>query len=124
MRAVVCHEFGPLESLVIEDRPTPAAGEGQVVVDVRAAGVNYVDGLICEGRYQLKPPTPFAPGSEIAGEASAVGPGVAEVKVGDRVLAFVGFGGFADQAVVPALSLVPMPDDLGFDQGAALIQSY
>jgi NADPH2:quinone reductase len=124
MRAVVCHEFGPLASLVIEDRPTPVAGEGHVVVDVVVAGVNYVDGLICQGRYQLKPPTPFAPGSEIAGEVSAVGPGVAGIRVGDRVLAFVGFGGFADQAVVPALSLVPMPDSLGFAEGAALIQSY
>ena len=124
MRAVVCPELGPLEALVTEDRPTPAAGEGQVVVDVRAAGVNYVDGLICQGRYQLKPPTPFVPGSEIAGQVSAVGPGVAGVGVGDRVMAFVGFGGFADQVVVPALSLVSMPDVLGFAPGAALIQSY
>jgi NADPH2:quinone reductase len=124
VRAVVCHELGPLESLGTEDRSTPAPGEGQVVVDVRAAGVNYVDGLICQGRYQLKPTTPFVPGSEIAGEVSALGPGVAGVRVGDRVMAFVGFGGFADQAVVPALSLVPMPDSLGFAPGAALIQSY
>jgi NADPH:quinone reductase len=124
MRAVVCHQLGPLESLVTEDGPAPAPGEGQVVVDVRAAGVNYVDGLICQGRYQLKPTTPFVPGSEIAGEVSALGPGVAGVGVGDRVMAFVGFGGFADQAVVPALSLVPMPDRLGFAPGAALIQSY
>jgi NADPH2:quinone reductase len=124
MRAVVCTELGPLESLVTEDRPTAAPGQGQVVVDVRAAGVNYVDGLICQGRYQLKPTAPFVPGSEIAGEVSALGPGVAGVRVGDRVMAFVGFGGFADQAVVPALSLVPMPDGLGFTPGAALIQSY
>jgi len=124
MRAVVCPELGPLEALVTEGRPTPAAGEGQVVVDVRAAGVNYVDGLICQGRYQLKPPTPFVPGSEIAGQVSAVGPGVTGVGVGDRVMAFVGFGGFADQVVVPALSLVSMPDVLGFAPGAALIQSY
>jgi NADPH2:quinone reductase len=124
MRAVVCHELGPLEALVTEDRPTPAPGEGQVVVDVRAAGVNYVDGLICQGRYQLKPTAPFVPGSEIAGEVSALGPGVEGVRVGDRVMAFVGFGGFADQAVVPALSLVPMPEGLGFAPAAALIQSY
>jgi len=124
MRAVVCHELGPLETLAIEEQAPPAPGEGQVVVDVRAAGVNFVDGLICQGRYQIKPPTPFVPGSEIAGEVSAVGPGVTGVSVGDRVVAFVGFGGFADQAVVPALSLVPMPDTLDFARGAALIQSY
>ncbi len=124
MRTVVCPELGPLETLVVEDRPAPQPGDGQVVVDVRAAGVNFVDGLICQGRYQLKPPTPFVPGSEIAGVVSAVGPGVSGVAEGDRVIAFVGFGGFADQAVVPALSLVAMPDDLDFARGAALIQSY
>jgi NADPH:quinone reductase len=124
MRAVVCHELGPLDTLVVEEQPRPSAGEGQVVVDIRAAGVNFVDGLICQGRYQIKPPTPFVPGSEIAGEVSAVGPGVTGVSIGDRVIAFVGFGGFADQAVVPAPSLVPMPDSLDFARGAALIQSY
>ena len=124
MRAVVCPELGPLDTLVVEDRPPASAGEGQVVVDVRAAGVNFVDGLICQGRYQLKPPTPFVPGSEIAGVVSALGPGVTGISVGDRVIAFVGFGGFADQAVVPALSLVPMPDTLEFGAGAALLQSY
>ena len=124
MRAVVCHELGPLETLVVEEQSPPSAGEGQVVVDIRAAGVNFVDGLICQGRYQIKPATPFVPGSEIAGEVSAVGPGVTGISIGDRVIAFVGFGGFADQAVVPALSLVPMPDGLDFARGAALIQSY
>jgi NADPH:quinone reductase len=124
MRAVVCHELGPLETLVLEEQPPPSAGEGQVVVDVRAAGVNFVDGLICQGRYQIKPPTPFVPGSEIAGVVSAVGPGTAGISIGDRVIAFVGFGGFADQAVVPALSVVPMPDNLDFARGASLIQSY
>jgi NADPH2:quinone reductase len=124
MRAVVCHQLGPLETLVVEEQSPPSAGEGQVVVDIRAAGVNFVDGLICQGRYQIKPATPFVPGSEIAGEVSAVGPGVTGISIGDRVIAFVGFGGFADQAAVPALSLVPMPDGLDFARGAALIQSY
>ncbi len=124
MRAVVCHELGPLETLVVEEQSPPSAGEGQVVVDIRAAGVNFVDGLICQGRYQIKPATPIVPGSEIAGEVSAVGPGVTGISIGDRVIAFVGFGGFADRAVVPALSLVPMPDGLDFARGAALIQSY
>ncbi len=124
MRAIVCRQLGPLEALLVEERPAPSAGEAQVVVDVRAAGVNFVDGLICQGRYQIKPAAPFVPGSEIAGVVSAVGPGVDAVSVGARVIAFTGFGGFADQAVVPALSLVPMPDNLGFEQGAALIQSY
>jgi NADPH:quinone reductase len=124
MRAVVCPQLGPLETLEIEDRVLPPLAEGQVVVDIQAAGVNFVDGLICQGRYQIKPPTPFVPGSEIAGVVSGVGPGVTGVAEGDRVIAFVGFGGFADQAVVPAVSLVPMPENLDFAPAAALIQSY
>ena len=124
MRAVVCKELGPLENLVVEEQGPSEPGEGQVVVGVRAAGVNFVDGLICQGRYQIKPAVPFVPGSEIAGEVIAVGSGVTGVDSGDRVIAFTGFGGFADQVVVPALSLVPMPDTVDFDQAATLIQSY
>jgi len=124
MRTVVCNELGPLGDLVIEERDEPTPGEGQVVVDVRAAGVNFVDGLLCQGQYQIKPPTPFIPGGEIAGEVSAVGSGVTGVSIGDRVIAFTGFGGFAEQVVVSALTLVTMPDTLGFGQAATLIQSY
>ena len=124
MRAVVCPELGPLDTLVIEDRAVAEPTEGLVVVDVRAAGVNFVDGLICQGTYQLKPDAPFVPGSEIAGVVAAVGPGVAGVDVGDRVIAFVGFGGFAEQVTVPALSLVRLPDAVDFARGAALLQSY
>ncbi len=124
MRAVVCNEFGPLDHLVVEERPTPEPGEAMVVVDVAAAGVNFVDGLICEGRYQLKPPTPFVPGSEVAGVVSAVGPGASPWSVGDRVLVFCGFGGFAEQVVAPALSLVAVPDSVDLPRAAALIQSY
>jgi NADPH2:quinone reductase len=124
MRAVVCHTLGPLEALSVEEQPPAEAGPGQVVVDIRAAGVNYVDGLMSQGRYQIKPPTPFVPGSEIAGVVSALGPGVTEVSLGDRVIAFVGIGGFADQVVLPALALVPLPDTLAFAPAAALIQSY
>jgi NADPH2:quinone reductase len=124
MRTVVCNELGPLGGLAIEERGEPTPGEGQVVVDVRAAGVNFVDGLLCQGRYQIKPPIPFVPGGEIAGEVSAVGSGVTGVSIGDRVIAFTGFGGFAEQVVISAPTLVTMPDALGFGQAATLIQSY
>jgi NADPH2:quinone reductase len=124
MRTVVCNELGPLGGLAIEERGEPTPGEGQVVVDVRAAGVNFVDGLLCQGRYQIKPPIPFVPGGEIAGEVSAVGSGVTGVSIGDRVIAFTGLGGFAEQVVISAPTLVTMPDALGFGQAATLIQSY
>jgi NADPH2:quinone reductase len=124
MRTVVCKQLGPLSDLVIEEREPPIPGEDQVVVAVRAAGVNFVDGLLCQGRYQIKPPTPFYPGGEIAGEVSAVGAGVTGVAVGDRVIVSTGFGGFSEQVAVPALSLVAMPDGLGFGQAATVIQSY
>src|SRR5580704_9856523 len=124
MRAVVCPALGHLGTLVAEERPPPSPGEGQVVVDVRAAGVNFVDGLMCQGRYQIKPGTPFVPGSEIAGVVSAVGTGVAGIGPGDRVIAFTGFGGFAEQVVVPALSMVAMPDTVDFPQAATVLQSY
>jgi NADPH2:quinone reductase len=124
MRTVVCPELGPLENLVVEDREPPVPGEGQVVVQVKAAGVNFVDGLMCQGRYQIKPSTPFVPGSEAAGEVVSLGDGVASVAVGDRVVVFSGLGAFAEQIAVPALSVLPMPDGLSFPQAAALLQSY
>ncbi len=124
MRAVVCQQLGPLDQLEIEDRQPLSPGPDEVVIDVRAAGVNYVDGLICQGRYQIKPPTPFVPGSEIAGEVAAAGAAVKGVAVGDRVVAMTGFGGFADQVAVPAASVIGIPEVLSFGQAAALIQSY
>jgi NADPH:quinone reductase len=124
VRVVVCNEFGPLENLAVEERDAVVAGPGEAVVAVRAAGVNYVDGLLCQGRYQLKPPLPFVPGGEVAGEVVAVGEGVEGVRPGDRVIAFCGFGGFAEQVALPALTLVPLPEVLDFGRAAALVQSY
>jgi NADPH2:quinone reductase len=121
---VVCQQLGPLSDIVIEDRQPLAPGPDEVVIDVRAAGVNYVDGLICQGRYQIRPPTPFVPGSEIAGDVAAVGAAVKGVARGDRVVAMTGFGGFADQVAVPAASVIAIPEVLSFGQAAALIQSY
>ena len=72
MRTVVCNQLGPLDTLVVEDRPAPTAGDGQVVLDVRAAGVNFVDGLLCQGKYQIRPPTPFVPGGVVAGVVASV----------------------------------------------------
>lgn len=124
MRAVVCTEFGPLDQLVIEGRPDPAPGPGKVVVAVRAAGVNFVDGLFVQGKYQIKPPLPFTPGGEVAGDVVAVGEDVDTVAVGDRVLAMPWLGGFASHIEVGAQSVVQIPGDLTYGQAAALVQSY
>jgi NADPH2:quinone reductase len=124
VRRVVCKEFGPLENLTVEDGPEPVAGPGQVVVDVKAAGVNFVDALFVQGKYQIKPPTPFTPGSDIAGVVSALGEGVSSAAVGDRVIASAGLGAFAEQAVLGAGALFALPDGVSFEVGAALSQSY
>jgi NADPH2:quinone reductase len=124
VRVVVCKELGSLYNVVVEEREPPAPGPGQVVVDVRAAGLNYVDGLLCQGRYQMKPAVPFVPGGEIAGVVRALGPGVHGLETGDRVMALTGFGAFAEQVVVAETSLDPIPSVLSFAQAAAFIQSY
>ncbi len=124
MRAVVCQEFAPIDQLVVEERPDPSPGPGQVVVAVRAAGVNFVDGLFVQGKYQIKPPLPFTPGGEVAGDVVATGEGVEGVAPGDRVLAMPWMGGFASHVTLPARSVVPIPGDLSYGQAAGLVQSY
>lgn len=124
MRAVVCNEFAPIDQLVIEERPDPTPGSGKVVVAVRAAGVNFVDGLFVQGKYQIKPPLPFTPGGEVAGDIVAVGDGVDSLAVGDRVLAMPWLGGFASHVELAATGVVPIPGDLSYGQAAALVQSY
>jgi NADPH2:quinone reductase len=122
MRAVVCSEFGA--PLTLEERPSPEPGPGQLRVAVAAAGLNYVDALFVRGEYQIKPPLPFVPGSEIAGAVSAVGDGVDGFSKGDRVLAMTGVGGFAECALVAAGAAVPVPDALSDGQAATFVQSY
>jgi NADPH2:quinone reductase len=124
MRAVVCHEFAPIDQLVIEKGPDLTPAPGHVVVAVKAAGVNFVDGLFVQGRYQIKPPLPFTPGGEVAGDVVAVGDGVDRVAVGDRVLAMPWLGGFASHVEVAAGGVVPIPAALSYGQAAALVQSY
>src|ERR1700716_1639336 len=92
VRAVLCREFGPPESLTVEDVDEPTPADGQVVVDVRACAINFPDVLIIQNLYQFKPPLPFSPGAEIAGVVSAVGPNVKGITVGDRILASTGWG--------------------------------
>src|SRR5438270_14068365 len=102
MKAVLCKVFGPPESLVVEEIEHLKEGRGQVVINVKACGVNFPDTLIIQGKYQFKPPPPFSPGSEIAGIVKELGEGVERVKVGDRVVVITGWGGFAEEVVVDA----------------------
>lgn len=124
MRAVVCRELGPPDALAVEDRPDPMPRAGEVVVRVHAAGVNYVDGLICAGRYQIRLEPPFVPGSELAGVVEAVGDDVTVPVVGDRVFASVGSGAFAERVAVRAANVQALPDGLDFARAASFQQSY
>jgi NADPH2:quinone reductase len=124
MKAVLCKKLGPPEALVVEDVPSLTPQPGQVVVSVRAAGVNFPDTLIIQGKYQFKPEPPFSPGGEAAGIVKAVGEGVTNVKPGDRVIAAATWGGFAEEMVADADRLVPMPDGMDFVPASAFILTY
>jgi NADPH2:quinone reductase len=124
MKAVLCKQFGPPESLVVEDLPSPKAGAGEVVVSVKAASLNFPDVLIIQNKYQFKPPLPFSPGSEMAGLVKEVGEGVKGVKAGDRVIAFTTYGAFAEEVKVEAGRLVPIPEGMDFNSAAAFLLTY
>ena len=124
MRRVVCKEWGQPEGLSVEEVPTPEPGPGQALVEVAAAGVNFVDALFVQGTYQIKVPPPFTPGSEYAGTVVAVGDGVDAVSPGDRVLTSAGLGAWASHAVVDVERLTVVPDHLDLPRAAALVQSY
>jgi len=124
MRAVVCRRLGPPEELEVAEVPAPAPGHGEVLVDVHGCGVNFPDTLIIEGRYQFKPELPFSPGSEVAGTVAAVGDGAEGVAVGDRVMAMLGWGGFAEQVAAPARALVPVPDGVDLIAASGFTLAY
>jgi NADPH2:quinone reductase len=124
MRAVLCKAYGPPKSLVIEDVPPLDAGPGEVVVSVKAASVNFPDVLIIQNKYQVKPPLPFSPGSEVAGIVKAVGGGVTHVKPGDRVMAIIGYGAFAEEVKVEGRRVLPLPAGMDFESAAAFGLTY
>lgn len=124
MKAVLCKAFGPADTLVIEDTSSPQIKKNEVLLDVHAAGINFPDTLIIEGKYQFKPPFPFSPGGEAAGVISAVGENVSHLNLGDRVMALTGWGSCAEQIAVPAYNILPMPDAMDFTTGAAFSMTY
>jgi len=121
---MVVEEFGPPESIRVDERPEPEPGPGQVRIRIEAAGVNYVDSIMASGGYQFSPQVPYVPGSEVAGTVDAVGAGVTEPAIGDRVLASCGFGGFAEAVVVKADQALPIPDGLDAATAATVVQAY
>ncbi len=124
MKAVLCQTYGPPENLVIADVEPLKPGKGQVVLNVKACGVNFPDVLIIQGKYQFKPALPFSPGSEVSGIIKAVGEGVERVNVGDHVIAFTGWGGFAEEVAVDASKLIPIPNSIDFSTAAAFTLVY
>ncbi|KHA54257.1 NADPH:quinone oxidoreductase family protein [Sulfitobacter geojensis] len=124
MKAMLSKEVGGPETLVLEDLPTPEPGKNQVRIKVHAAGVNFPDTLIIRDMYQMKPPRPFAPGGEIAGEVEALGEGVTHLNVGDRVLGMTGFGGFATQVVADAGRVIKIPDSMPYEEAACFVLTY
>jgi NADPH:quinone reductase len=124
MRAIIARELGPPENLVIEDLPSLTAGPGQVVIDNKAAAVNFPDLLVMEGKYQVRPPLPFSPGKEGAGVVKSVGAGVTKLKPGDRVMVQVEYGSYAQEVLAEESHCYPVPDGVSFEEAAAIGIAY
>lgn len=124
MRAVLCKELGMPESLVLEEVPGLIPGPGQVLISVQACGVNFPDTLIIQGKYQFKPDLPFSPGGEISGVVKQVGSDVASLKIGDRVIAFSTWGGFAEELVVDQTRTVIISDKMDYERASAFVLTY
>ncbi len=125
MKAVVCTEFGPPEQLLVEERPDPAPGPGQVLVEVKAAAVTFPDTLMLEDKYQFKAEPPYVPGGEVAGVVAALGDGVDSLSIGDRIVGGLGVtGGFAELAIVHAGGARRLPDAVGFGESTGLNYAY
>ena len=124
MKALVCRAYGPIDSLVFEEVPDPKPVAGQVLVGVRACGINFPDLLVVQGKYQFKPTPPFSPGGEVAGVVEAIGAGVTDVRVGDRVIAIGSSGGMAEKFVADASQVVSMPDGVDFATASCLPTAY
>jgi NADPH2:quinone reductase len=124
MKAIQCRAYGLPDTLVYGEVPSPRLEAGEVLIDVRACGINFPDVLIIQNKYQMKPPLPFSPGGEISGEVAAVGEKVTQLKPGDRVMALCGFGGLAEQVAVPATRVFPIPPGMDFIQASSTLYTY
>ena len=124
MKAVLCKSFGAPDQLTVEDHASPPVKKGEVKIRVRACGVNFPDALMIQGLYQMKPSFPFSPGLEVAGDIIEVGQGVDAERVGQRIMATMMFGGFAEEVVVPQSAALPMPENMSYESGAGFPLVY
>lgn len=124
MKAIVCDAFGPIDDLQYKDVADPVAEPGHVVVNVEAAGVNFPDGLLVQGLYQMQPDFPFVPGNEVAGTIVELGEGVSHLHIGQRVIALSNLGGYAEKARIAATHVLPLPDAIHVNEGAALVTAH
>ena len=124
MKAIVCNDFGPIQNIEYKDVNEPIIQDESVIINVKSVGVNFPDGLLVQGKYQLKPETPFIPGMEVAGEIVKIGPSVLNLKIGDRVAALSQLSGYAEQAVVQEKSVFKIPSKMSFDDSCALLCAY
>ena len=124
MRAVLCHAWGPVEGLRLGEAPSPIPADGEVVIAVRAAGINYADAIMVAGHYQTKPPLPFSPGLEAAGTVAACGDGVTRFRPGDRVMAILAHGGLAELAAAPEAETFAIPGRMSFEEAGAFPIAY
>jgi len=124
MRAVICRAWGPIDSLKVEEVPSPEPAAGEVVIDIRATSVNYADSIMVAGKYQTRPPFPFSPGLETAGVVARCGPGVTRFRPGDRVMATLAWGGLAEQAVAKEAETFAIPAGMSFAEAGAFPIAY
>ena len=124
MKTVCAEQYGPPQTLMVKDVPDPSCGDDEVIVQVRAAGVGYVDGLLIQGKYQVKPPLPYFPGSEFAGVVSEVGREVSQWQTGDRVMGLASNGAYAEQLKIKAGALIGIPDGLDDAVAAGFFINY
>lgn len=124
MKAIMCHEFAPIDALSYEEVPDPTPNDHEIIIDVAACGINFPDGLLVQGLYQLKPEHPFSPGSEVTGTISQLGAKVKHLKLGQRVIGLTMTGGYAEKVAINSRMVLPLPDSISFEQGAGLITAH
>ena len=124
MKALLSKAPGGPETLVLEDIPSPTPGKGEVLIDVKAIGINFPDTLIIRDMYQFKPERPFSPGGEVSGVVKALGEGVTNLSIGQRVIGSCGWGGMREELVLEAGRCIPVPDSVPFEEAAAFVMTY